>query len=57
MYRDCKQSLIPPAACAILRTIMHSALLWASCNNEENEVSVTTLHYLHLNSSYPPLYH
>ena len=38
---------LSPAACAILRAIMHSALLWASCNNEENEVSMTPLHYLH----------
>ena len=25
---------LSPAACAILRAIMHSALLWATCNNE-----------------------
>ena len=25
---------LPPAACAILRALMHSSLLWASCNNE-----------------------
>ena len=25
---------LPPAACAILRALMHCSLLWASCNNE-----------------------
>ena len=25
---------ISPSACAVLRALMHSALLWASCNNE-----------------------
>ena len=25
---------LSPAACCILRALMHSALLWASCNNQ-----------------------
>ena len=25
---------LPPVACAIMRALMHSSLLWASCNNE-----------------------
>ena len=25
---------LAPAACAILRALMHCCLLWASCNNE-----------------------
>ena len=36
-----QRSLIPsperslsPSACAIIRALMHSAFLWASCNNE-----------------------
>ena len=25
---------LSPAACAIIRVLMHTSLLWASCNNE-----------------------
>ena len=25
---------LSPAACAIVRVLMHTSLLWASCNNE-----------------------
>ena len=39
---------LSPAACAIIRAIMHSTLLWASCNNE---VSIIILTCLNLTSS------
>ena len=28
------QRTLSPAACAIIRVLMHASLLWASCNNE-----------------------
>ena len=29
---------LSPAACCLVRALMHSALLWASCNNEVSTV-------------------
>ena len=44
---------LSPAACAILRAIMHSALLWATCNNEVYHYS--SLQYSYLSCYFHPL--
>ena len=33
---------LAPAACAILRALMHCSLIWASCNNEVQGITIKT---------------